>query len=330
MDALLILSGTFLVAAAWTWLVVGSRHLSIGLVLLALAFPLVTLLMRGRDYPLWPRLVLGIGCVTAALGMGILHQQQPERFDLLMSGDWLPASRNQLGVHGEVAGQAFHPQRVYWRGDDLVFEEGPADRIRRSLTVRFASAQSLLTGTSIERLPTDAGDWPQVRLSWYQGALTSPGQRTVTGEYSLDLNLNPEPDGTTALQIHLHLPTTQKTWLVGDAVLEDTPAWLAAVIRNDEPAAPLPVKAVAPSAEAPVKPQPAWHPLSLLALIDEPDLFQGTLLRLTTLAGRVHEGKLKGVSDDKRIVISQAHGANQVELHFRPLDMASVEAFYAP
>lgn len=329
MDALLILSGIFLVCAAWVWLVVQSRHLSIGLVLLALTFPLVTLLMRDRGFALWPRLTLCIGCLAIALGLGLLHQQQPERYAMLMSGDWLAAPAQQTTLHGEVAGQTFAPQRVYWRDDELIFEETSAERVRRSLAIRFSSAPSLLKATSIERIPTDAGEWPHVRLRWHQGALTSPGLRLVTGEYSLDLDLDPQSNGTTALQIQLHLPTAQQTWLVGTAVLEATPAWLVEVVSR-KAARKEPTAAPAPPANVATTPQPAWHPLSLLAVVEEPDLFRGTLLRLTTLTGRVHEGRLQGISADKRLVISQAHGANQVELHFRPLEIDRVEGFYTP
>ncbi|MEH6389412.1 MULTISPECIES: hypothetical protein [Pseudomonas] len=330
MDALLILSGTFLLCAAWIWLVVQSRHLSIGLVLLALTFPLITVLMPRRGFALWPRLALCLGCLATAFGLGLLHQQQPERFAMLISGGWLDAAGQQTRLHGAVAGQTFSPQRVYWRDDELVFEEASAERVRRSLAIRFTSAPSLLNSTSIERIPTDAGEWPQLQLRWYQGALASPGRRTLTGEYSLDLDLQPANDGTTTLQIHLHLPTVQETWLVGDAVLEETPAWLVALISSDKAVGPEPAHALAQPIEASVQSQPGWHPVSLLALVDEPDLFRGTLLRLTTLAGRVHEGRLHAVSDDKRLVISQAHGANRVELHFQPLDIDRVEGFYAP
>ncbi|WP_150304294.1 hypothetical protein [Pseudomonas saliphila] len=329
MDALLILSGIFLACAAWVWLVVQSRHLSIGLVLLALTFPLVTLLMRDRGFAFWPRLTLCIGCLAIALGLGLLHQQQPERYAMLMSGDWIAAPAQQTTLHGEVAGQTFAPQRVYWRDDELIFEETSAERVRRSLAIRFSSAPSLLSATSIERIPTDAGEWPHVRLRWHQGALTSPGLRLVTGEYSLDLDLDPEINGTTALQIQLHLPTAQQTWLVGTAVLEETPAWLVDVVSR-KAARKEPTMPSAPSAKVATAPQPAWHPLSLLTVVEEPDLFRGTLLRLTTLTGRVHEGRLQNVSADKRLIISQAHGANQVELHFRPLEIDRVEGFFAP
>lgn len=330
MDALLILSGVFLVCAAWIWLVVQSRHLPMGLVILALTFPLVTLLMRKRGFPLWPRLALGIGCLAAVLGLGLLQQHQPERFEMLVAGDWLDAPGQQTALHGEVAGQTFYPQRVYWQGDELIFEEASAERVRRSLAIRFTSAPTLLTSASIQRIPTDAGEWPHVRLRWHQGALTSPGLRLVTGEYSLDLDLHPESDGTTALQIQLHLPTAQETWLIGTAVLEQTPAWLVKVVSRKAARTQPAITSVSSTTNVAVQPQPAWHPLSLLAVVEEPDLFRGTLLRLTTLAGRVHEGRLQDVSADKRLILSQPHGANQVELHFRPLDIDRVEGFYAP
>ncbi|QJD57946.1 hypothetical protein HG264_03015 [Pseudomonas sp. gcc21] len=330
MDALLILSGICLVCAGWIWLVVQSRHLSIGLVLLALTFPFVAVLMRDRGYPLLPRLALCLGFLAAVSGLGLLHQLHPDRFAALVSGEWRETSESSLALRGEVAGQSFQPQRAFWHGDELVFEEARGNQVRRSLAIRFTSAPSLLVSPSIERIPTDPGEWPQVRLRWYQGALTDSGVRVVPGEYSLDLDLNPQSNGTTTLEIQLHLPAAQKTWLVGTAALEETPAWLATLASRDVTfKKPAVTEAVLPTAA--VEPKlAAWHPLSVLTVVEEPDLYRGKRLRLTTLAGRVHEGRLQDVSPDKRLVISQVHGPNRVELQFRPVDLRMIEGFYAP
>lgn len=330
MDALLIVSGICLVCAGWIWLVLQSRHLSIGLVLLALTFPFVAVLMRRRGFPLLPRLALCLGLLATVSGLGLLHQLQPDRFALLVSGEWRGTPGYEAAIRGEVAGQAFHPQRVYWRGDELLFEEISSERVRRSLGIRFTSAPSLLNDRAIARIPTDAGEWPQVRLRWYQGALTDPGVKVVSGEYSLNLDLEPHADGTTAVQIRLHLPAAQKTWLVGAAVLEQTPDWLVALSSREAEAAKAPVVVAAPRTVSAERKPAAWHPLSVLTVVEEPDLYRGQRLRLTTLAGRVHEGQLQDISSDKRLIISQAHGANRVELQFRPLDIERIEGFYVP
>ena len=329
MDALLILSGICLVSAGWIWLVLQSRHLPIGLVLLSLTFPFVAVLMRKRGFPVLPRVTLCLGFLVTVTGLGLLHQLQPDRFALLVSGEWRQAPEHQTAIRGEVAGQAFYPQRAYWHGDELVFEEVSGERVRRSLGIHFTSAPSLLNDRSIARIPTDAGEWPQVRLRWYKGAMTDPGIKMVAAEYSLNLDLNPVGDGTTALQIRLHLPAAQKTWLVGAAVLEQTPEWLAALPSPEATIEELPAVAASPSATAARKPA-AWHPLSVLTVVEEPDLYMGQRLRLTTLAGRVHEGQLQNISADKRLIISQAHGANRVELQFRPLDIERIEGFFVP
>ena len=70
---------------------------------------------------------------------------------------------------------------------------------------------------------------------------------------------------------------------------------------------------------------PAWRELSLLALLDEPELFSGAQIRLTTWTGRVHQGVFRQLSPEQRIVLSLPRGANQVELHFHPLDIRLIE-----
>jgi hypothetical protein len=66
----------------------------------------------------------------------------------------------------------------------------------------------------------------------------------------------------------------------------------------------------------------------VLALLDEPELFTGQQLSLTTLAGRRYEGRLKAISEDRRIVLAQSSGANQMDFHFQPADVAALQVRY--
>ena len=332
MEAVLVLSSLVLISIAWIWLVISSVPLSIALVLTALVCPIATLFMRGRGYAVWPRWVLTLGLVAGLTGLGLLYQDQPERVELLLSGQWMESQRQSGAIQGAVMGQEFTPDRVLWRGNELVFEEGPENSIRRSLGIHFHTAPELLDNVSVDRLPGDQGAWPEVVLQWHNGALTPPGLQRIADSYSLSLTFTPVTNGKVDLKIHLHLPSAQATWLSGEAQLLSTPPWLEQV-QAKQRAAVTQKEAAPPEAglggvSEPVPPR--WHPVSLLALLDEPELFSGSRLRLTTVTGRVHEGRLKGVTDDRRIVLAQAYGSNQVDLQFHPQDLSGIETFSVP
>lgn len=326
MEALLILVGAVLLALGWLWLVIAAVRLSVGRMLLALVCAPLTLVLRGLGYPLWPRLLLLCGLLGLATGAVLLHINHPERLQMLLSGRWTAEPETGSDLRGTIMGQPFAPNRIVWRGEDLVFEEGPPDRVRRSLTIRFGNARELLRTPLIERLPGDQGPWPELILRWHTGALSEPGLRRVARDYSLSLDFARPVAGRVEGRIHLHLPTIHSTWLTGQLLLSSTPDWLlereraersVRCSRRDEPAA---------AAPAPASPAAAqWHELSLLALLDEPQLFSGTLVRLTTWSGRVHQGRFRRLSDERRLILSQERGSDQVELHFHPLDIRQIE-----
>lgn len=324
MEALMILAGGLLLVLGWIWLVVAATRLSVSRMLVALFLAPLTLFWRGGGYPTVPRLLVLLGLLGITLGALQLHRHQPERLELLLSGQWGNSAPSTSELQGTIMGQAFTPERVFWRGEDLVFEEGPAERPRRALTIRFARAGALLQDPVIERLPGDEGAWPELILQWYSGALSAPGLRKVVGDYSLSLHFSEPQEGRVAGRIHLHLPTLHSTWLTGRLELSSIPPWLierSQATQGDREAA----DAVTAAPVDDQAPRPEWQELSLLALLDEPDLFSDIPLRLTTWSGRVHMGRFRQLSGEQRLVLALARGADQVELHFHPLDVRMIE-----
>jgi len=334
MPALLIISGIFLVVLGWIWVAVAARHLPIGRLLLAVLAAPVTLIMRGRGYARLPRLAMIVGLLLFLGGIALLQEDQPERFRQLLNGEWAEPLRASSGVEGTLLGQPFTAERVFWRGSELVFEEGAPQRVRRALVIRLGGAPALLQSPSVERLPGDPGAWPELLLQWHTGALGEPGLLRVTDDYTLSLAFIPQPGESVLVRLRLHLPTRPATLVSGETILEVTPAWLADLARSEITSAPA---VAAPSPPELANEQPTenqsqaasrWQDVSVLALLDEPVLFAGQQLRLTTQAGRHYEGRLKGISDDRRIVLAQSSGANQMDFHFQPADVAALQVRY--
>lgn len=332
MDALLILSGMVATLIGWIWLVVQARALGLGSLLLAVFLPWVTLLLRRRGFAVLPRLLLLLGVLALLAGGAWLQHAQPERFATLLAGDWLSSAAAQGDIQGQLMGQRFVPERAVWKGNELVLEEGERERVRRSLRIRFANAPDLLRQSRIERLPGDAGPGPELVLQWYNGALQAPGLRRVAQGYTLSLAFAVQADSRTRVTVYLHLPSQDATWLTGEVWLAETPEWLITLEREatSRPSAALASQVAArPGVAQPVELQlGAWQPVSLLALLDEPELFLEQNVRLITVNARVYEGRLKSVSGDQRVVIAQPRGPNQVDYQFHPLDIHSLEVRY--
>lgn len=327
MDALLILSGLICLIAGWIWLILSARRLPSPALLIASLLPVATLFMRKGGYRLLPRALFALGLLLILAGVGYLHQHDPDRFDLLMSGSWAGLGEPEQALSGQIAGQRFAPDRVLWRNDQLLFEEGPPGRVRRSLAIRFDSAGALLVDEVIQKVPGEGAPWPELVLQWYQGAMEPPGLRTLSGPYSLSLRFSPSSDGRAPLFINLTLPDEQQTWLRGQSELSSLPPWLAVLRDTDRPAEPVARRAEPVQQER--SSEPDWGELSVLALLDEPEPFIGSTLRLTTLSGRLHEGQLAGITDDRRIVLGQQRGANRVDFQFNPVDIARIERLSA-
>lgn len=327
MEALLILGGAAALIAGWLWLVVSSMRRSVGRMVLALLFGPFTLILRGLGYPVLPRLLMFIGLIGIIGGSAWLHHRHPERMDQLLSGGFSVEPSGQENLRGTIMGQPFNPNNIVWRGDDLVLEESTEERIRRSLTIRFGNARELLSAPSVERLPDDQGAWPELILRWHTGAMSEPGLRRVAGDYSMSLDFVRVAGEQVEGRIHLHLPSIHSTWLTGQLHLASAPEWM----REREQTERLVLQASQSEAAIDSEDQsadhepPPWRELSLLAVMDEPELFTGSAVRITTWSGRLHTGTLKQPSPEKRLVLSIPKGPNQVELHFHPLDVRLIE-----
>ncbi|GGE49486.1 hypothetical protein GCM10007421_24670 [Halopseudomonas oceani] len=316
MEALLILGGMVALAVSWAWLVFASLSLGPGPLMVATLLPVITPLLRGRGYPVLPRVLLVIALVSVVAGVGLLYRDQPERFDRLLSGNWAetPAS---AALSGTLMGQPFVPDNVYWRGDQLIFAETAANRTLRSLVVRFDKAPALLHGTAIDLLPGDDGPWPELVIQWYTGALTAPGLRRIPSAYSLSIALAPVGASKTEMTVYLHLPADHATRLGGRVLLDGQPDWLGKSLSAPAPA---------PVEPPPVAVEPAgWRELNLQTLLDSPARFIGRSARVLTVTGRSYEGVLKEVTGDRRIVLSLPQGANQVDFQFHPEDVVLIE-----
>lgn len=324
MEALLILSGVVLLVAGWIWLVVSSMRRSVGRMLLALLFGPLTLILRGLGYPVWPRLLMFLGLVGIIGGSAWLHHRHPDRIHQLTGTlSAQPASEDDL--RGTIMGQPFNPNTIVWRGDDLVLEETIDERTRRSLTIRFGNARELLLAPSVERLPDDPGSWPELILRWHTGAMSEPGLRRVTDDYSLSLDFMRGTGDQVEGRIHLHLPSIHSTWLTGQLHLATVPEWMHEREQTERLVVQASQNNASKDEDPASKALPAWRELSLLAVVDEPELFSGAHVRLTTWTGRIHTGNLTGLSPDGRLVLSIPRGPNQVELHFHPLDVRVIE-----
>lgn len=317
MEALLILGGVGVFLCGWVWLAVTSRKLAVALLVVALVLPLLTLLLRGKGYSRAARLLLLLGVLTSLSGLALLYREQPEQFDHLISGQWVEQPA-ESALNGTLMEQPFAPNEVRWQGKHLIFSEKAGDRTRRSLVVKFDRADQLLQGTAIDRLPGDSGPWPELVLQWYTGALEQPGLRRLDRAYSLSLALAAQANGQTQMIVHLHLPADFGTRLSGSVLLEGQPEWLGKSAETAPESTPV----VEP---APVA-VPQWQEVSLLALLDEPRVFVGQQVRLTTTSGKQFTGTLKDVTADKRVVVAMPQGANQVDFQFHPVDIAQLQS----
>src|SRR5690606_17015507 len=157
-----------------------------------------------------------------------------------------------------ILGQRFRPNDILCARDYLLFEESAGGRVRRSLAILFGDARDTLLDYCCERLPREAGWWTELVLQWHTGALSEPGLRRITDNYSLSLDFRGGQQGQTAGRIHLHLPTIHSTWLTGEIPPLTLPQWMTERSRSDTLVLQPRVEAAARSAQA-VRPVPAWR-----------------------------------------------------------------------
>lgn len=325
MEAVLIVAGAGLILCSWLWLVFRTLRLGLGKLLLALFLPPLTLLARGMGYPLLPRVLLLLGLGSLLTGVGLLYHHHPDRLNQLVTGHWREPVLPDGTLHGLVTGQAFIPERTYWAGNDLVFEEGPVARARRSLVLRFSNTPELFLSGALDRLPSDSGAWPELILQWHAGALSSPGLRRLGHGYSLSVRLSKPVDDQVKGSIYLQLPATYGTWLTGDFVLSPAPIWMQEISAQQLEAPIPPVVSSAGSDSINDKPLTSWQVIDSQALVSDPESFHGYELKLTTNSGRQHRGVFKNLSPTKSLILAQPRGPHQVELHFKPADIALLE-----
>ncbi len=323
MDALLIVFGILLLVCGWLCLAVTAWRQSLGHFFAALFAAPVLLLVRGRGFAIWPRVLLLAGIVLLASGLWWLQEQQPERFDVLIGGHWQASETSaDAALHGHLMGQVFRPTQVFWAGQDLVLEERDAHRLRRSLRLRFSSFEQL-PEAGLQWLPGDDGPWPEVVMQWHDGALSAPGWRQVNDPFTLIIT--PQGRNHERLSLDLRLPASYQTSVRGSVTLEQSPEWLKPTSDRTltESVTPVTDTVVSEPANSTTR---DWQLLSVMALVEQPAAYLGQEVRLVTWTGRTHQGRLQRISDSQRLVLLQNHGANQVELHFNPLDVRSIEA----
>lgn len=131
-----------------------------------------------------------------------------------------------------------------------MFEEGAPQRVRRALVVRLGSAPALLEPSTVERLPGDAGPWPELLLQWHTGALSEPGLLRVTDDYNMSFAFIPQQGPSVLVRLRLHLPTRPATLVGGETILEVTPAWLPDLAQSKAASAPATATPVLPELTA--------------------------------------------------------------------------------
>lgn len=316
MEALPGLAGAVMLLTAWLWLIVAGRRLGVLRWLLMLAFPWVCLLSGWRTTPLLPRLLVLMGSLLLAGGLLWLRVQQPQQFEQLVQLQWLPPTESRM-PSGLLAGQEFMPDQIRIEGSHLILAEHRGTRELRSLRIRLAGIPLSAEQSQLQLLPGDPGPWPELLLQWGGGSFEPPQLLHVRNDYSLDLRFQPRADGALDVRLHLQLPAELQTRVSGEALLAHTPGWL-------RPSRQLAVEPAVEPSEA-TQPTPVWQRLTVDQLLEMPAVHVGRTLRLTTTGGRVHQGWLRGVSHDQRILLELPQGPNQVVLHFFPLDIARIE-----
>lgn len=323
MDALLIVGGCFLLACGWLALAITARQLSIVRFVLALFLAPLLIPLRGRGYSLWPRLLMLSGLVAVIAGLGLLHQQQPQRFDHLVSAGWLSGqggATRDVQLQGRLLGRDFRPDSASWLDGDLLLEQRDSHRVIASLRVRFSDL-ALGPADGLTWLPGDSGPWPALVMQWHQGALSAPGWKRFDQPYTLTLT----QDGNGWLSLALRLPAAEQTWLSGRVRLDTGVPWagLATAVAAENASSVEPPTATPPVQDA--SSSEAWQPVSLIDLYETPSRYLGRPAQLLTWSGRTHAGHLQGISEDQRLVLLQRQDANRIELHFHPQDIERLE-----
>jgi hypothetical protein len=223
MDALLILGGLLLMLSGLVWLVM--RAFSTGLLWgwgsLVPPITLIYVLRHWRNARSAVVLV-ALGAIPLVIGMVLMANQDASRLEAILSLRWLqeqPKAPAELEIrlHGELNGQPFNPQYAELVDGVLSLREGEDFFARREVMIRLPQGQK--APIKLDVLPEDAGQLPEVEISWLLPEQDLPEARRLSKGYTLHLNLQALPPNRLQGDFHLVLPPSFKTSLSGSLEL---------------------------------------------------------------------------------------------------------------
>ncbi|MEN0107831.1 MAG: MFS transporter [Pseudomonas sp.] len=222
MDALLILGGLLLILVGLVWLVMLAFDTSL-LWGLGSLLPPMTLAFVLRHWRVARKAVVlgGLGFIPLVVGLTLLANQDYQRLQAILSFDWArPAvqapTELAINLRGKLNGQPFAPQQGELIDGVLTLREGEDVFARREVTIRMPNlATSGNAPVRVDVLPQDAGNQPEVQLSWLLPEQELPEARRLNHAYTLHLKLDPQGPNKLAGDFHLVLPPQFKTTLSG-------------------------------------------------------------------------------------------------------------------
>lgn len=223
MDALLIVGGLLLILCGLVWLVARAFSTSLlwgyGTLLPPLALGFVVAHWRRAASPV---LLLGMGFIPLVVGVTMLANHNPERLAAIVSLEWLePQPKIDSGLNiqllGELNGEPFAPNLGELIDGTLLLREGDTFT-HRELSIRLPGGYRG-GDLSIDVLPEDVADLPQIELKWLLAEQDFPATRLVAGGYTLHLDLHEEAPNLLRGDFHLVLPAGYRTSLTGSVEL---------------------------------------------------------------------------------------------------------------
>lgn len=325
MTALLILVGglLFLVSWLWLWLRASGTHWS--WILLGVLPPLGWgfALRHWRDNLLPLALLLASGGLLGA-GFWQLQQQEPQRFQQLLSLDWLTSLTQPPATdfQGQWSGQPFAPELISFTQGQLLLREGDEQQYR-AVRIDFAALQSEFTERfEVSVLPSDQEAQFEVELTWLDAPGGLPEARRLNRGYSLHLAWAPEAeDGRLHGQLSLSLPQQFATVVKGEFVV---PAQMVVKTIPEEQAVVAPQPVLEPPAPVSVVEAAARLPLSVLlqAMQQRPQAYLYQQVQIETHQGRRIQGQFEGIGEaGELIVVQYVHRPGAVTFSVQPADI---------
>lgn len=222
MDALLIVGGLLLILSGLVWLVARAFSTSLlwgcGSLLPPLTLGYIVSHWRRAASPV---LLAGMGVIPLVVGVTMLASHNPERLAAIVSLGWLepePKADGGLNIQlrGELNGEPFMPSLGELVDGSLVLREGDSFT-HRELSIRLPGYRE--GDLSVDVLPEDIADLPQIELKWQLPDQHFPESRLVKGGYTLHLALRAEAPNLLRGDFHLVLPAGYRTSLSGTVEL---------------------------------------------------------------------------------------------------------------